>query len=148
MLPEPRCRAAGKSRLKPFKMDDHGRLLKDELFKWRKEKALAKFGMCYFNTVGANILISDEVIDRIVVCSHWRKITTIDDVKRETGWCNQPSWVSELGDSLMEVITKHSPPAPSKSATRKKRVDPTCTACKQPGHMSKLSFFQFILLLI
>ena len=151
MNPEPQFCSASKSHQKSFIIYDHNHCFKDELFKWWKEKALAKFGTCYFNTIGTNVLISDNIIDQIVACTHWQKIKTINNVKREMGWCNQSSWVLELGDSLMEIIMKHLPPAPltpARGPPQKRHADPTCTTCKQPGHMSKLSFFQFILLLI
>ncbi|KAM6503169.1 P-loop containing nucleoside triphosphate hydrolase protein [Amanita muscaria] len=141
MDPDQQSRGTAKSHLKCFEPTESDLRLKDDLFKWRKEKALVKFGRCLFETLGANLLMSDEVIERIVACVHSRKIKSLDDVTRETGWTNEASWVAEFGGSLMEVIQTHSPPA-APLGEKQKRGPSTCTACGQSGHRSKSISFK------
>ncbi|KAM6489692.1 P-loop containing nucleoside triphosphate hydrolase protein [Amanita muscaria] len=143
MYPDQQSRGTGKSRLKPFEPAESDLRLMDELFKWRKEKALVKFGRSFFETLGANLLMSDEVIERIVACVHSRKIKSLEDVTKETGWTSEASWVAEFGGSLMEVIQTYSPPAPPLGPCEKQKRGPsTCTACGQSGHRSKSFSFK------
>ena len=60
-----------------------------ELLNWLEEHALKKFGICLLEDFSVNLLMSDEVIDHVILCANGNKISTIDDIMRETGWTNQ-----------------------------------------------------------
>jgi hypothetical protein len=145
----PPTKASGKSRgLKLEQETDQDKCLRDELWVWRQEKAILKFGQCFYEDHGACVFMDDDVIERIVVCAHHKRIIKADDIRRETLWPNQVKWIIELFPSLLELIHKYSPPPPPPLVP----ADPAvlgvegrkCSACQQFGHISKsLSLFIF-----
>lgn len=119
--------------------------LKTALFDWRDENALVKFNPSVVATLGSCLLLSDEIILRIIDCAQAFKLTTIADLIKETGW--REDWAEDLGGSLLSVVHKYWPiPQPltiSEAGSSKKRGTITCSACGGRGHNSKSIFFKF-----
>ena len=83
-------RRTGQSQIAKHDRTEAGdRCLQGDLLHWHEENALKKFRACLLRDFGANLLMSDEVIDYIVLCTNGNKISTINNVMRETGWTNQ-----------------------------------------------------------
>ncbi|KAJ3518250.1 hypothetical protein NMY22_g13776 [Coprinellus aureogranulatus] len=57
-----------------------------ELFRWRQDKALSVLGINSLKTFGPQLFMSDEVIERLVKCIHFDKISTVDELRREVDW--------------------------------------------------------------
>lgn len=73
----------------------------------------------------------DEVLDRIVKCAHFKKIATVEDLKKETQWPR----ATELGQSVVELVLAHCPiPAPEPLTVVKTAVR-TCSQCGGTGHI-------------
>ena len=115
------------------------------LFKWRDAKALEMFPEAMVREFGSDLFLSNDLVGRIVNCAHAGKLSTCEDLYKETKW--RRDWVDEFGTSLLVVVgtfsslqpgsTSVSSTAealPSTSATRQQR---NCGACGKPGHNSK-----------
>ncbi|KAF5381314.1 hypothetical protein D9615_008286 [Tricholomella constricta] len=138
-------RAPSKSSIKPIEMTTISRDLKTALLDWRLEEANKKFGTLVVLRLGAKLLISDETLDRLIICAPRHKVSTIEQLVRETGW--KKDWAEELGVSLIEIIHKYFPPVPIKPtnvltpsdgqvvAGPNKRKSPRCSNCGAEGHI-------------
>ena len=132
---------------------DHN--LKAALIQWRHETALQRLGPAVVRSYGAKVFISDQIIERLVVCAHAFKLAGVDSIVRETGW--RKDQAEEHGATILEVIYAHiplpvpPPIAPTGSAnsaphtaqvkhdagpTTCKRRLATCSKCHQEGHIS------------
>lgn len=130
--------------------------LKAALVKWRRETAIQKLGTAIVRNYGAKVFISDQIIERLVVCAHAHKLAGVDDISRETGW--RKDQAETHGGALLKIIHSHTPlpvlpPAASStggangashgaqvvpdagSMTRKRRPA-KCSKCHQEGHIS------------
>jgi hypothetical protein len=138
-LPPTKANGYGKSRgLKLEQETDQDKHLRDELWVWRQEKAILKFGRCFYEDHGACVFMDDDVIERIIVCAHHKKIIKADDIRRETLWPNQVKWIVELFPSLLELIHKYSPPpppGPPADSAVLAVAGRQCSACQQFGHI-------------
>ena len=86
--------------------------------------------------------MSNEVINRIVGCAHYHKITTVDDLLKETDWLRER--VSEYGEDILSLIRQHCPPASETEVgpgPSRKRAQVKCGACQEFGHNSTIIFF-------
>ena len=113
--------------------------LQTALFDWRDEQAAARFNLSVLETFGSGLLLSDEIITRIVDCAQASKLFTIPHLIKETGW--REDWANELGDSLLSVVRRHQPTVAvdSEPSTSRKRGTVTCSACGTKGHISMLN---------
>lgn len=115
--------------------------LQKALFDWRDEQVAAKFDPSVIETFGSALILSDEIILRIVDCAHASKLSTIPHLIKETGW--REDWANELGDSLLSVVHQHHPTVQvavghgfeASTGTRKRGLV-TCSACGTKGHNS------------
>lgn len=82
--------------------------LKTALFDWRHHHAVVKFGNLVVRRLGAKLLISDEIIERLVTCAHSEiRLSTVEHLITETKW--RKDWAEEFGESLLKVIHSHFP---------------------------------------
>lgn len=113
--------------------------LQTALFDWRDEQAAAKFTPSVLETFGSALLLSDEIITRIVDCAQASKISTTTHLIKETSW--REDWANEFGDSLLSVVRQHQPTVAAQvdfEASTRKRGTVTCSACGTKGHNSTL----------
>jgi hypothetical protein len=152
---EKQSRSAVKSNVKSFGMLPADHALKAALVRWRRETSLQKLGTAVVRTYGAKVFISDQIIERLVVCAHAHKLAGVDDIVKETGW--RKDRAEEYGDALLKIIHAHTPlPVPPSTApptgadntsraaqvipdaglTTRKRRPAKCSKCHQEGHIS------------
>ena len=133
---------AAKFHIKTYVMTSQDNDLKQALEHWRHEKALSKFRATTIQTLGVRIFMSNQVISRIVGCAHYHKITTVDDLLKETDWMRER--VSEYGEDILSLICQHCPPAAETevdSRPSRKRAQVKCSACQEFGHNSTILLF-------
>ena len=140
-----------KSRTKTFEMTATSNSLKMAIFDWRRQHAIEKFGNLVVRRLGAKLLISDEIVERLVTCAHSQtRLSTIEHLITETKW--RRDWAEEFGESLLKIIYSHYPqlvPATStladvvqlpasdqnvNTSTGKRKSQ--CSKCKAEGHIS------------
>ena len=135
-------RATPKTHIKEFKATDVDLELKIALLDWRDKNALIKFRVPVIRTMGSKILLSDQIIARIVECAHVGKMKTVLQLAQETGW--RKDWAEELGESLLDVVQTYYPtpagPIASISSTPAV-VGRKCSACGEIGHNSRSMIF-------
>jgi hypothetical protein len=158
---EKQSRSAAKSNVKPFEMSQPDRNLKAALIQWRRETALQNLGPAVVRSYGAKVFVSDQIVERLVVCAHAFKLAGVDDIVRETGW--RKDRAEEHGDAILKVIYAHiplpimaRPPIFSRvpltdgiddashtaqvntdaGPTTRKRRAAKCSKCHQEGHIS------------
>jgi hypothetical protein len=145
---------ASKSRVKSgeFTAEDHK--LKNAIFVWRRAHAIEEYGENTVQEYGACLLISDQLVNRLVLCARSSKLSTVASIFKETGW--RRDWAGTHASSLLALILSHAPlPATrsvppltaSSSATagsssdnittplpaKKSRAKQECSRCKRLG---------------
>jgi len=123
-------------------MTNSDRELKAALFEWRARTAPLKFPPALVHNFGAKILLSNDIINRIVACAQAGKLSSTADLSKETKW--KKELVSEFGESLLAIVRIHRPiePPPEIStevglSTRKTAGPVKCSACGNTGHNSR-----------
>ncbi|KAG6863712.1 hypothetical protein C0991_003752 [Blastosporella zonata] len=138
--PRQQTRNAGKSNLKAFDHTPADKDLKLAIYQWRREEARKQFLPNILSIYGTKLLMTNDIIDRLVKCFHWKKdLKDTVDLQRETGWTYESDWLEVHGPSLLTLITQHrmlqDPPLPlpgnDKEPPKKQKC---CTRCLQPGH--------------
>ncbi|KAI0639543.1 P-loop containing nucleoside triphosphate hydrolase protein [Trametes polyzona] len=152
-----------KSHIKPSPHTPSSRRLREVLFDWRDQRTLEKFGAAILSDFGGNLFLPTTILDRIVLCAQAGKLSTVDALRRESGW--RPEWIDQYGESIMGMCNEIYPPnppqlppvqtvavaaslnnsraqnvagsAPTMDTTGRKRRTPTCSVCKQTGHNSR-----------
>ena len=165
----PTASTASKSRVKSGEFTAEDQKLKTAIFFWRRTHAIEEYGEIAVQEYGACLLISDRLVDRLVLCARSGKLSTVASIFKETGW--RRDWAGTHAPSLLALILSHAPAAPlpvpqpstgpliaSSSATestsdtvaapqptKKARAKQQCSRCKglslsSSGHNSKCSF--------
>ncbi|KAF8179485.1 hypothetical protein K438DRAFT_1938411 [Mycena galopus ATCC 62051] len=138
-----------RSRLADYVRDKDDCSLRADLHLLRKERTIQVISAASFRSHGAASIMPDEVLDRIVDCAHFHKITTPADLLRETHWHR----VAEDGERVLSLISMHKPvplPAPDalifgtpsrapnvNSAPSTSKAARRCGNCFQLGHNSR-----------
>lgn len=149
-IPRPKA-ALPRSRIKKYEVAQNHCSLRKDLHDFRVQSAVQKFGRPAFAMMGHALMMSDEILQRIVDCADNGKIHTVDDLSRETRWI----WAREFFPSILPLIHKHFPPVtpaplttrtplqtrrqdplgPSGSSTQKPKGKRSCRACGNEGHI-------------
>lgn len=79
------------------------------LHTWRREHTLATFGRALLWDLGPAAIMPNLVVQCIVDCAHVDKITTVEDLKKETKW----ERAEEYGGEILDLIRLHLPQAPA-----------------------------------
>lgn len=153
-IPKP-ARAPVKSNVKPYKMVNGDHKLKQAILDWQKQWMITMFGLILTWKYGANYLLPDDLVQRIIDCVHASKLISVESLKRETHWTG----AKEHGPSLLELIHLHTPlcpPLPTVPAgglpLQKNSLGvpmpkkQQCRKCKQEGHIGTLNFHHFIVI--
>lgn len=82
-------------------------LVEDVIYKWRYTQAVKHFGAGVVRCLGPQLLMSQDVLDRILVCWTRGKITDLSHFYRETLWSTE--WVKFYGQSLIDILFAHPP---------------------------------------
>lgn len=157
----------GTSRIKAFESGDCHRDLRTALLSWREQAALQKHGKMVVRRYGSQILMSERILDRLIVCAQARKISTNECLKRETHW--KPDLADTYGAAVISILHDHFPLVLASSSKRpavsettldnnvvtvgavneesKKITKPrTCSACGQQGHIRMYTAFYISLI--
>lgn len=95
---------------------------------WRQNVAIERYGLAVFREVGSDLVLPDQLLERLVDCAHWGKIRTIEDLRREVDW----GLVDELGPTVVNLINTVSPPLPRARATRMAPPHPSRSTVRRP----------------
>lgn len=95
---------------------------------WRQNVAIERYGLAVFREVGSDLVLPDQLLERLVDCAHWGKIRTVEDLRREVDW----GLVDELGPIVVNLINKVSPPLPRARATRMAPPPPSQSTVRRP----------------
>jgi hypothetical protein len=110
-------RAINRSRIEPVKsakrMDADTKLI-NALEDWREETTKTCYGESALLDFGPSLIMSTTILDRIVNCVQHHKISTIQDLARETRWDE----VSRYGTELLALIQATHPTQTNDSETR------------------------------
>ncbi|KAJ3553995.1 hypothetical protein NM688_g3330 [Phlebia brevispora] len=134
-----------RTRIKDFKFGPFDFDLRGALQKWRDSKVRELYGEGNLRQFGGSLVLPNDMLDRLVSCAHFKKLATVNDLKRETQWTEADKYAAEV----LQLIAEHSAPAPTAASTTraarttankngepgiKPRSIPRCSVCKQPGH--------------
>ncbi|KAG2344669.1 hypothetical protein BDR05DRAFT_947343 [Suillus weaverae] len=89
-----------RSRLTKHEMGPKEHELCDSLEDWQEAATERIYGGSNLNDYGPSLVMPDSVLDCIVDCAHYKKIVTIDDLRKETQW----SGVDQFGGDVIAVI--------------------------------------------
>lgn len=104
-----KARTSKRSYCAPYEMEAKDRTFQRALLDWREEKALEKLGDNDYEEYGVVLFMSDEILQRIIDCFHYRKISTLDGIKKETHW--RSDLIETYGPSILTIVQKVDPPA-------------------------------------
>jgi hypothetical protein len=125
------------SRLKAdFSMSSSDISLRDALLDWRERTTNSRYGYSTLVDYGGTLAMPDEVLDRIIICSHYAIIETKDDLARKTRWDEADRYALEV---LKLIEDFKPPPTPLRPIAPKDRAKTKCGACGLTGHNSKLN---------
>ncbi|KAF7971228.1 hypothetical protein HWV62_21642 [Athelia sp. TMB] len=128
--------------------------LKLELRAWQREQAMVVLGHMMVQKWGVILFMSDEILQRIVDCTHKHKIAMADQIVKETCW--QCDYVDQCAGLVLAIINRYitppSVPAPPPvevsqvlaalaanepdtiPIVRRQQQPNKCSACKGIGH--------------
>lgn len=163
----PTASTASKSRVKSGEFTAEDEKLKTAIFTWRRTHAIEEYGVNTIQEYGACLLISDRLVDRLVLCARSSKLTTVGSIFKETGW--RRDWAGTHAPSLLALILSHAPTkstsdavtAPQTQSTtvttpqtqiqsiKKARAKQQCSRCKalgleSSGHNSMFFILYFV----
>ncbi|KAF7970094.1 hypothetical protein HWV62_25022 [Athelia sp. TMB] len=79
--------------------------LRAALHSFCKRKTIEKYRKACLRNTGPAIIMSDNILDRIVDCAHAYVISTLDQLAKETYW----GCVEELGEEVLQMILNMCP---------------------------------------
>ncbi|KAJ6570683.1 P-loop containing nucleoside triphosphate hydrolase protein [Mycena sp. CBHHK59/15] len=132
-----------KSRIRPYKAEASDMDLRDALHQFRRTATETKFSRAVLKNSGPGLVMSNEVLQRIVDCAHVYKIQSIEQLARETRWAG----ATEFGFEVVALINEHRPvPTPpilltsTPLSVRDENTPSTnsrkCSKCKATGHIA------------
>lgn len=132
--------APKRSVLQGIKYADDDTKLESKLMDWRDQRAANILPRAMLRSLGPDIFMTDGVIDRLVLCAHKGKISSCDDILRETSWKDSLKYGEELLNILESIRPKRRPLAEINvqrlnvsSGTTTRR----CGLCGIAGHTSE-----------
>jgi hypothetical protein len=94
------------SRIPKYDRTQHDHALLDALDGWREQTTAAVYGWHNLNDMGPSIMMCNATVERIVDCAHHRMITSVLELKRETGWSD----ADQFGGEIITLIQRHAAP--------------------------------------
>ncbi|KAJ7733400.1 P-loop containing nucleoside triphosphate hydrolase protein [Mycena maculata] len=94
-----------RSRISSYKADALDMKLRDVLHAFRRTATTTKFGRVVLKNSGPGVVMSNEVLQRIVDCAHFHKIQSTEQLARETRWAG----AGEFGEAVVALIKEHRP---------------------------------------
>ncbi|KAH7904694.1 P-loop containing nucleoside triphosphate hydrolase protein [Hygrophoropsis aurantiaca] len=100
-------RASRKINIDSYKMNTQDYKLRDALRTWRKD-LMADAGVGGDDFFGAQLIMADDILNRITNLAHTFKITDLTSLYNQTNWRYTDRW----GSQVLELINVHVPPPP------------------------------------
>ncbi|KAJ7852518.1 hypothetical protein B0H14DRAFT_2444663 [Mycena olivaceomarginata] len=97
--------ALSRSRISTYKADALDMKLRDALHRFRRDATTTKFGRIVLKNSGPGVVMSNEVLQRLVDCAHYYKIQSTEQLARETRWAG----AGEFGEAVVALIKEHRP---------------------------------------
>ncbi|KAK7015675.1 hypothetical protein R3P38DRAFT_2543472, partial [Favolaschia claudopus] len=94
-----------KSRIAKYESEARDMKLGDALHEFRRDATRRKFSRAVLKNSGPGVVMSNEVLQRIVDCAHWYKVQTIEHLEKETRWAG----AAEFGADVLALIDTYSP---------------------------------------
>lgn len=110
------------------KMTDADMKLINTLEDWREATTKTRYGEAFLLDFGPSLIMSTTILDRIINCVHYNKISSLQELTRETRWDE----VSLYGSELLAMIHAIHPTQTNNLETPKKMR--SCGSCGQLGH--------------
>jgi hypothetical protein len=124
------------------------------LHEFCQRKTLERFGRVVLHDLGTTLIMTDNVLDRIVDRTHFGKIIEVEQLAKETRWV----WAHAYGPEVLQILSQHivkttpillttsvtlQPQShtnqdiaiPIQSAADKVKWWNKCGACKAEGHI-------------
>ncbi|KAI6123009.1 hypothetical protein EDD17DRAFT_1780857 [Pisolithus thermaeus] len=79
------------------------------LEEWREQTTAAVYGWHHLYDIGPSIMMCSAMLECIVDCAHHHKLSSIQDLKRETGWPDADQYRGEI----LSLIQRHVAPLAS-----------------------------------
>lgn len=98
----------GKSILKKYEPVSSDKELYEALDAWRRSKTVDVYGRSALRDIGTCLVLPNPILDQIIDCAHFRKITRPEDLRREADW----SQADRYGAEVVKIIEEHPPPPP------------------------------------
>ncbi|KIJ12625.1 hypothetical protein PAXINDRAFT_82527, partial [Paxillus involutus ATCC 200175] len=76
---------------------------------WREQTTATVYGWHHLNDMGPSIMMWNATVERIIDCAHHRKITSVPELKRETGWSD----ADQFGSEIIALVQRHAAPLPT-----------------------------------
>ncbi|PIL37754.1 hypothetical protein GSI_01448 [Ganoderma sinense ZZ0214-1] len=73
------------------------------LNKLRRDRTQVLYGLAILNNLGPDLIMGDSILDHIAECARAHKLTSLDDLYRETRW--DQTW--ELGGQVLELVSRY-----------------------------------------
>ncbi|TFK18252.1 P-loop containing nucleoside triphosphate hydrolase protein [Coprinopsis marcescibilis] len=128
-------KATARSSVKTLPMDDHAKDLKRALYVWRKDIALKIHSPGIIRAHGNKIVMTEDILNRIIDCARAKKLPSVEALKLETSW----RYAEEHGASLLAIVGRFYPPESAvEEGKGRKRAQGRCSQCDQVGHISEL----------
>ena len=117
-----------KSSLKKYKKGEREQRLSQALNAWRQRVTVEKYGEAILRDVGSSLVLPNELLERLVDCSHYGKITNMEQLGKEVDWI----LADEYGPEVVRLIMDVCPPQPRKRGRRPKKTAPGGTTARRP----------------
>ncbi|KAF8135271.1 hypothetical protein K438DRAFT_1493035, partial [Mycena galopus ATCC 62051] len=98
-----------RSRITAYKAERQDMDLRDALHQFRRGATIRKFSLAVPKNSGPGVVMSNEVLQRIVDCAHRHKIESTEQLEKETHWAG----AAEFGEEVIALINEHCPPPPA-----------------------------------
>lgn len=79
--------------------------LRNALHEWRKAEAIRCYGIGRVRLLGACLVMTDDIAQRIVDCSYLNKLRTVDDFEREIDWKHAAKYAVDI----LAIVKAHIP---------------------------------------
>lgn len=83
--------------------EPHDIALRVALNTWRQTKTVMVYGLSPLRDMGPSVIMTNDVLQRIIDCAHHHKINTSEELRRETGWAKAEQYSTEV----LEIIKAH-----------------------------------------
>ena len=104
------------------------------LNKWRQRTTARIYGDAVLRDVGSSLVLPNELLERLVDCAHFGKMSSMDHLRREIDY----DLSEELGLEILQIIKDICPP-PSRPAPRPRQRKTTKRSNVRPlGTNSRL----------